>query len=163
MKAKLRIFAVAALCIACLTALVGCSSSTTVQTDEQSLNRQYMASVNSIMETLQENLTDFTAAVKDGEVVSLDSQLSAVDTCVNDLDALDVPDAMKDIHKQYTNAATELQTALKDYVQLYEDVKAPATGSYDYSDYADRLADIQSHYDAGIKALQDADKAAQDA
>lgn len=163
MKAKLRIFLVAALSLACLAALAGCSSSTTPQTDEQSLNRQYMSSVNSIMETLDENMVDFTTAVKEGEVVSLDAQLSAVDQCVSDLDALDVPDAMKDIHKQYTTAATELQTALASYVQLYEDVKAPESGSYDYSDYSDRLADVQSHYDAGIKALEDADKAAQDA
>lgn len=163
MKAKMRLLLVAALSVVCLSALVGCSTSTTPQTDEQSLNRQYMSSVNTIMETMNTNMESFTEAVKQGEVVSLDAQLSAVDQCVNDLNALDVPDAMKDIHSQYTTAATEMQTALSGYVQLYEDVKAPASGSYDYSDYADRLAEIQSHYDAGVKALQDADDAAKNA
>lgn len=160
MKAKARILVIALFCVACLGALVGCSGNDPAQ-DAQTQNRQYMSSVNTIMETLGTNMEDFSTAVKDGEVVSLDSQLDAVNKCVDDLNALTVPDAMKDIQTSYVNGATELQTALQDYVQLYEDVKAPQSGSFDYSTYDQRLADIQSHYDAGIAALQDADSKAQ--
>ena len=103
-------------------------------------------------------------AVKDGEVVSLSAQLSAVDQCVSDLEGLSVPDAMGDIHSSYVNGAKELQTALSSYVQLYEDVKAPANGvAPSGADYDSRMAEIQSHYDAGIKALQDADSKAESA
>ncbi len=162
MKNRARIIAVALISVLCLGVLVGCGS-TGSEEDEQALNRQYMSSVNTIMDTLETNMEDFAAAVKDGEVVSLDAQLEAVAQCVDDLNALDVPDAMKDIHESYVTGATELQTALTDYVQLYEDVEAPEGGSFDYSTYDSRLADIQSHYDAGIAALKNADELAEDA
>lgn len=160
MKAKARIIVVAMLCIACLGALVGCSGNTAEQ-DAQTQNRQYMSSVNTIMDTLNTNMEEFATAVKDGEVVSLDAQLEAVNTCVDDLNAITPPEAMTDIHKSYVTGATEMQTALAAYVQLYEDVNAPQSGSFDYSTYDSRLADIQSHYDAGIAAFQDADSKAQ--
>lgn len=162
MKAKARIIVVAMLCIACLGALVGCSGNTAEQ-DTQTQNRQYMSSVNTIMDTLNTNMEEFATAVKDGEVVSLDAQLEAVNTCVDDLNAITPPEAMTDIHKSYVTGATEMQTALAAYVQLYEDVNAPQSGSFDYSTYDSRLADIQSHYDAGIAAFQDADSKAQSA
>lgn len=162
MKAKARIIVVAMLCIACLGALVGCSGNTAEQ-DAQTQNRQYMSSVNTIMDTLNTNMEEFATAVKDGEVVSLDAQLEAVNTCVDDLNAITPPEAMADIHKSYVTGATEMQTALAAYVQLYEDVNAPQSGSFDYSTYDSRLADIQSHYDAGIAAFQDADSKAQSA
>lgn len=162
MKAKARIIVVAMLCIACLGALVGCSGNTAEQ-DAQTQNRQYMSSVNTIMDTLNTNMEEFATAVKDGEVVSLDAQLEAVNTCVDDLNAITPPEAMTDIHKSYVTGATEMQTALAAYVQLYEDANAPQSGSFDYSTYDSRLADIQSHYDAGIAAFQDADSKAQSA
>lgn len=162
MKAKLRFLVITALCVVCMGVLAGCVSDNS-QADAQTKNRQYMSSVNTIMETLDTNMESFATAVKDDEVVSLSSQLSAVDQCVSDLEALQVPDAMADIQSQYVNGAKELQTALSSYVQLYEDVKAPQSGTYDYSDYDSRMADIQSHYNAGIQALQDADSKVQSA
>ena len=134
MKTKARFLVIAAFCFACLAALVGCASNNE-QTDAQTQNRQYMSSVNTIMETLNTNMGTFSEAVKDGEVVSLSAQLSAVDQCVSDLEGLSVPDAMGDIHSSYVNGA----------------------------DYDSRMAEIQSHYDAGIKALQDADSKAESA
>ena len=83
---------------------------------------------------------------------------------MSDLEGLSVPDAMGDIHSSYVNGAKELQTALSSYVQLYEDVKAPANGvAPSGADYDSRMAEIQSHYDAGIKALQNADSKAESA
>ena len=162
MKTKARIILVALLAVTCLAALVGCSGNNAEQ-DAQTQNRKYMSSVNIIMDTLNTNMEEFATAVKDGEVVSLDAQLEAVNKCVDDLNVLTPPEAMADIHKSYVTGATEMQTALSDYVQLYEDVKAPESGSFDYSTYDSRIADIQSHYDAGIAAFQDADSKAQSA
>ena len=77
MKTKARIILAAMLCVACLAALVGCSGENAEQ-NAQTQNRQYMSSVNTIMDTLNTNMEEFATAVKDGEVVSLDAQLEAV-------------------------------------------------------------------------------------
>lgn len=162
MKTKARFAVALAFCLACLGVFAGCTAADD-QADAQTQNRQYMSAVNTIMAEFDTDMDDFAAAVKDGEVVSLSAQMTSVDQCVSDLEALEVPDAMKEIQEQYVKGAKELQTALKDYVQLYEDVQAPEKGTYDYSDYDSRMKDIQSHYDAGIKALQDADSKAESA
>ena len=143
---KSRVLLVLAMCVMCATVLAGCSANN-AESEAQTQNRQYMTA----------NMEEFTTAVQDGEVIALSSQLDSVTDAVEQLKALSVPDAMKDIHAQYVAGAEELQTALQLYVQLYEDVQAPASGSFDYGTYADRLAEVQSHYDAGIAALQDAD------
>lgn len=162
MKTKARFAVAVAFCLACLGVITGCTA-VDEQTDAQTQNRQYMSAVNTLMAELNTDMGDFSEAVKDGEVVSLSAQMTSVDQCVSDLEAIEAPEAMKEIHETYLNGAKELQTALKDYVQLYEDVQAPETGTADYSDYDSRLADIQSHYDAGIKALQEADSLAESA
>ena len=46
---------------------------------------------------------------------------------------------------------------------LYEDVKAPENGTFDFATYGDRLNDVKSHYEAGIQALESADQKAADA
>ncbi len=153
---KSRVLLVLAMCVMCATVLAGCSANN-AESEAQTQNRQYMTSVNQVMEDLSANMEEFTTAVQDGEVIALSSQLDSVTDAVEQLKALSVPDVMKDIHAQYVAGAEELQTALQLYVQLYEDVQAPASGSFDYGTYADRLAEVQSHYDAGIAALQDAD------
>lgn len=155
---KKRIVLAIVACVACLTFMVGCSGgAASPQTDEQSQNRQYMSSVNQIMDTLKTNMTDFSTAVKEGEVVSLSSQLDAVNKSVDELKALSVPEAMKDIHSKYVTGAEELQSALSGYVTLFQDVKVPANGTFDYATYADRLTEVKAHYDAGVAALQEAD------
>ncbi len=154
---KKRILIAITLCATCLVLLVGCASSATPADDEQTKNRQYMASVNQIMEKIDTQMVDFSTAVKGGEVISLSSQLTSVSENVDALKALTVPDAMKDTHALYVKGAEELQTTLKLYVQLYQDVAAPASGSFDYSTYASRLDEVKVHYDAGIQALKDAD------
>lgn len=160
---KARIILALTLCVTCLTLLVGCSSNSTQSDDPQTLNRQYMASVNQIMTDINTQMEKFSTSVKGGEVISLSSELNTVSSRIDDLKALSVPDAMKDIHNQYVKGAEELKTALEGYVTLYQDVKAPASGSFDYSTYATRLNEIQKHYDAGVEALKDADKKASEA
>ena len=160
---KSRIILALALCVTCLTLLVGCSSSTTQSDDPQTQNRQYMASVSQIMDDINTQMKDFSTAIKGGEVISLSSQLNTVSSRIDDLKALKVPDAMKDIHASYVKGAEELKAALDAYVSLYQDVKAPASGSFDYATYSSRLDEVQQHYNAGVEALQDADKKASEA
>lgn len=153
----------AALVLACALMLTGCASGTQQANDPQTLNRQYMANVNQIMDEIDAQMTEFSTIIKEGEVVSLSTQLANINNSVDKLKALSVPDDMKDIQSDYLKGTEELQTAFAAYVDLYEDVKAPESGTFDFATYGDRLADVRSHYQAGIEALQSADQKAADA
>lgn len=154
---------VCALALACALLLSGCASGATQANDPQTLNRQYMANVNQIMEEIDAEMAEFSTVIKDGEVVSLGTQLANINNSVDKLKALSVPDDMKDIQSDYLKATEELQSAFSSYAALYEDVKAPESGSFDYSTYNTRLDEIRQHYEAGIEALQSADQKAADA
>jgi cytochrome c556 len=153
----------AILALVCALTLSGCASGVTQSDDAQTQNRQYMANVNQIMEEIDAQMTEFSAVIKEGEVVSLGTQLANINNSVDKLKALSVPDAMKDIQADYLTGTEELQEAFAAYVDLYEDVKAPENGKFDYSTYNDRLSEVRSHYEAGIEALQSADQKAADA
>lgn len=153
----------AAIVLACALLLSGCASNAQQANDPQTLNRQYMANVNQIMDEIDAQMTEFSTIVKEGEVVSLSTQLAAINNSVDKLKALSVPDAMKDIQSDYLKGTEELQTAFAAYVDLYEDVKAPENGTFDFATYGDRLNDVKSHYEAGIQALESADQKAADA
>lgn len=153
----------AAIVLACALMLSGCASNAQQANDPQTLNRQYMANVNQIMDEIDAQMTEFSTIVKEGEVVSLSTQLAAINNSVDKLKALSVPDEMKDIQSDYLKGTEELQTAFSAYVDLYEDVKAPENGTFDFATYGDRLNDVKSHYEAGIQALESADQKAADA
>ena len=153
----------AAIVLACALMLSGCASNAQQANDPQTLNRQYMANVNQIMDEIDAQMTEFSTIVKEGEVVSLGTQLAAINNSVDKLKALSVPDEMKDIQSDYLKGTEELQTAFAAYVDLYEDVKAPENGTFDFATYGDRLNDVKSHYEAGIQALESADQKAADA
>lgn len=153
----------AAIVLASALMLSGCASNAQQANDPQTLNRQYMANVNQIMDEIDAQMTEFSTIVKEGEVVSLSTQLAAINNSVDKLKALSVPDEMKDIQSDYLKGTEELQTAFAAYVDLYEDVKAPENGTFDFATYGDRLNDVKSHYEAGIQALESADQKAADA
>jgi cytochrome c556 len=153
----------AACMLAAVLLLTGCSVGGSQATDAQTLNRQYMANVNQIMDEVNAEMEEFSAAIKDGEVVSLSTQVASINNSVEKLKALSVPEDMKDIQSDYLTGTEELQTAFNAYVDLYEDVKAPENGSFDYSTYNSRMDEIRSHYEAGIEALESADQKASEA
>lgn len=161
-SARIVAFA-SALVLFCALLLSGCGSNDNQANDPQTLNRQYMANVNQIMEDIDAQMTEFSTIIKEGEVVSFSTQLANIDNSVDKLKALSVPDDMKDIQSEYLKGTEELRTAFASYVELYEDVKVPASGTFDFSKYGERLADIRAHYEAGIEALQNADQKASDA
>ena len=87
----------AAIVLASALMLSGCASNAQQANDPQTLNRQYMANVNQIMDEIDAQMTEFSTIVKEGEVVSLSTQLAAINNSVDKLKALSVPDEMKDI------------------------------------------------------------------
>lgn len=144
--------------------LGGCATQqTSAATEAQSENRAYMTQVNQTMETLKDRLASFSDAVSRGDVVNMRTQADNAFKALDSLSAQDAPDALKDIKQQYVDGCAELETALSDYVTLYAEIdSATDTQPFDWSTYDDRIAAIQSSYDAGVAKLEAGDKAAAD-
>jgi len=142
--------------------LAGCFGSNMQVNDQSRAYRTYMSQVNQIMVELDESLDSFTDAVSRNDTVNMESVLDQALKTLDKLDGLEVPAALKDVHKGYMDAADTLEGALRDYSALYVEIDAAAQNekSADWDDYAERIAQIQTKYDEGVKALQAADEAA---
>ena len=74
---------------------------------------------------------------------------------------LNVPDALKDIQKEYVDGTADLKDALNSYIDLYTEIdSATEEQPFDYSTYDQRIQDIKSKYDEGIGKLQSGDNKA---
>lgn len=157
----LRVCAV--LCAAALAGatLGGCMQQDTSAAQRQSANREYMSQVNQTMEDLQERLASFTDAVSRGDVVGMRTQADNAFKAIDDLSNLNVPDALKDIQKEYVDGTADLKDALNSYIDLYTEIdSATEEQPFDYSTYDQRIQDIKSKYDEGIGKLQSGDNKA---
>ena len=143
-----------------LAALAGCGNTGgTTATTEQQANRTYMSQVNAIMEKLDGKLGVFVDAVSRNDLVNMRTQADDALKTLNELADIEVPEALADIHKKYVDGSKKLSEALNGYVVLYTDM---ASGAIDQVSYADRLAEIQTLYDEGVKLLEEGDKLAAD-
>ena len=80
---------------------------------------------------------------------------------IDDLNNLNVPDALKDIQKEYVDGTADLKDALNSYIDLYTEIdSATEEQPFDYSTYDQRIQDIKSKYDEGIGKLQSGDNKA---
>ena len=67
---------------------------------------------------------------------------------IDDLNNLNVPDALKDIQKEYVDGTADLKDALNSYIDLYTEIdSATEEQPFDYSTYDQRIQDIKSKYD----------------
>lgn len=152
-----------ALCAGVLmvAALAGCAQQNTAATEQQSENRAYMTQVNQTMEDLKSKLDSFTDAVSRGDVVGMRTQADNAFKSIDDLNGLSVPDALKDIQKEYVDGANALKDALNSYIDLYTEIDtATEEQPFDYSTYDQRISDIKQKYDEGIGKLQSGDNKA---
>jgi uncharacterized phage infection (PIP) family protein YhgE len=141
--------------------LGGCMPQQNAATESQKANRAYMSEVNQTMSSLDEGLGAFVDAVSRDDVVNMRTQADNACKAIDKLDDIDVPDDMKDIHKKYVEGADKMEQALNAYIALYTEIQqAKAGGSFDWSAYNERLAEVQGLYDEGYKALKDADETA---
>lgn len=151
------------LAVACGVALLGalltgCFAQTTGVTDAQKANRQYMTKVNQAMEDLNTRLQSFDDAVARGDAVTMRTQADNAYQAIDTLSAIDTPDAMKDLQKNYVDGCTALKEALSAYVDLYTEIdSATEEHPFDYGTYDERLKAIQDKYNEGIQKLKDAD------
>lgn len=144
-----------------VVALGGCAQQDTAATQQQSENRQYMTQVNQTMEDLKTRLESFTDAVSRGDVVGMRTQADNAFKAIDDLNNINVPDALKDIQKEYVDGTADLKDALNSYIDLYTEIdSATEEQPFDYSTYDQRIQDIKTKYDEGIGKLQSGDNKA---
>lgn len=151
-------FALAALCLAALLALVGCASQGNPATEAQTANRQYMARVNQTMDDLAQRLEGFEEAVSRGDVVTMRTQADNALKTLDELAAIEAPEALKEVQQDYVDGCGLLKDALDGYIALYTEV-ASATDEhpFDYSTYDARIEEVQETYDQGIDKLEAGD------
>ena len=145
-----------------LTALAGCGGQSQAQSEAeqaQAANRQYMSQVNQIMIDIEGALDDFAIAVESGDLSAMRSSVTEAGRSIDSLVALEAPEALSELQTDYAEGATQLDSALDAYIQLYTDVENTG-GTMDSATFADRLAEVQQSYDAGVDRLAAADEKA---
>lgn len=141
--------------------LGGCMAQNNTVNTQQTENRQYMSKVNQSMEDLTNRLDSFNQAVSNNDLVGMKTQADNAFKAIDDLNALEAPEALKDIQTAYVDGCTDLKDALSLYVDLYTEIEsATEEEPFDYSTYDARLKEIQDKYDSGIDKLEEADKKA---
>lgn len=155
----LRVAVLACAGLMLVLALAGCAQQNSQQDAEQAANRAYMSQVNQIMENLDKRLDSFEAAVSRGDTVTMRTQADNAFKAIDELDVLEVPEVLKDVHQGYIDGCSELEGVLNAYIQLYSDIDSQGE-SFDYSTYDARLKEIQDKYNAGVEKLEEADKKA---
>lgn len=150
---------VTALCVVVLACVaVGCTAQDTEAQDAQAANRQYMTQVNQQMEDLSANLSLFADAVSNNDVVSMRTQADSAFKVIDELAAVEAPEALADVQAEYVGGCAKLEEALSAYVALYTEIEtATEEQPFDYGSYDSRLTDIQKLYDEGVAQLKAGD------
>ncbi len=160
-KMALRLAALAAVLAMLSALLVACSGQSATESAQETANRQYMSQVNQVMEDLQASLEDFTDAVSRDDVVAMQTQAENALAVLDELESIEAPEDLSDVHQCYVEGADLLRQALNDYVSLYIEISSASDDNpFDWSSYEERLEQIQSTYDEGIAKLQEGDSLA---
>lgn len=156
-----KVFAVACAGVLMIATLAGCAQQGSRGDQDQLDRRQYMSQVNQAMDDLQTKLDSFSDAVSRDDVVGMRTQADNAFKALDDLNGLEVPDALKDIQQEYVDGTNSLKDALNGYIDLYTEIEsATDEHPFDWSSYDQRIAEIQAQYDAGVDKLKKGDEAA---
>lgn len=148
-------------CLSVVMVLSACTGTAGNDEKAEMTNSEYMSQVNRVMEDLSTKLETFNTAVAGNDLVGMKTQADRAFKAIDDLEAIEVPEALKDVQKNYVDGCRDLQTALSDYISLHSDITtATEAEPFDYTTYNDRLEKIQKTYEAGIEKLKEADKKA---
>lgn len=145
--------------------LTGCAPSQSMQAVNQEAagptSQSFMSDMNAVSADLQEKMDGFADAVSREDLVSMQMQADAAYAVIDQMAAIEAPEELNDLKQRYVDACGQLKEALTQYVTLYQEIKTATTRNpFDYDSYADRIAQVQDTYNAGVQALQDADQAA---
>ena len=153
-RVLVALLAVCAMALA-LTSCMG-SNSQQEKTPAQ-LNREYMSNVNRISAEAADQLANFGEAAEKGDVAAM--RLAAADAAksLDKIEALEAPDALKDVHSEYLAGVDDLSGALTDYVNLYAQLENAGDDEAAKQAVASQIADVKAKYDSGIEHLSKAD------
>lgn len=155
MKKFLKVMSVACVAALCFV-LMGCGANQVAEeANTASDNRAYMSSLNTSMDELSKELDTFNEAVAKSDLVSMRTSAQKVSQVIEDIRGYQVPDTLKDVSSKYLEGLDSLNSSLGAYVSLFEGIENGKT-----SNTSSALAQIQTEYDKGIAALQEADKMA---
>lgn len=143
----------------------GCSQQLGQQaeTEEETgpTSRTFMAQMNESADALQGTMDAFTDATSRQDLVSMKMQADAAAALIEQMGSIEAPDELTDLRQKYVDGCTQLKDVLAGYLDLYTEIDSSTTRNpFDYDSYSDRLAQLQSQYDAAVQALEDADKSA---
>ena len=119
-----KILAVACAGVLMIAALAGCAQQGSRGDQDQLDRRQYMSQVNQAMDDLQTKLDSFSDAVSRDDVVGMRTQADNAFKALDDLNGLEVPDALKDIQQEYVDGTNSLKDALNGYIDLYTEIES---------------------------------------
>ena len=160
-RTKISFLATLVCCVSLAVLLSSCFGAPNEEEDAAKANRGYMSQVNTVMEELNTNLESFSTAVSESDLVGMKTQADKALLALDDLEALEAPESLKEVQQNYVDGSRALQSALNDYVELYSELAiATQADPFDYSTYAERLESIQKSYDEGIEKIKEADKKA---
>ncbi|MGI6104924.1 MAG: hypothetical protein ACOYD7_01875 [Raoultibacter sp.] len=160
-KTKLSFLLPLVFCLSVAMLLSGCLGVPANEEEAELTNSEYMSQVNRVFDDLNESLEDFNLAVADNDLVGMKSQAEKSFKIIEELESIEAPETVKEVHKGYVDGCKELKTALQDYVSLYSETQtATEAEPFDYNTYNERLDKIKKSYDAGIEKLEAADKKA---
>lgn len=154
------------ICSVCMIAISGCSaqqqsSSDASAEDKPLTSSEYMAQININVEELNDRLQSFNEAVSREDAITMRTQADNAFAVLDKMAAIEQPEELNDLRDQIIKGADQLKMALNSYVTLYTEISSSSsTAPFDYSTYADRIAEIQDQYNEGVQTLEDADKAA---
>lgn len=155
MKRMSRIAAcVCAVCALCML-LVSCGGGEVEKKTPAQLNREYMASVNSISTEASDALDSFGTAATEGDIAAMRQSASDAAKKLEKISELQVPEGLSQVHEEYKAGAADLSTALSDYVEAYAALQN--SQNPDESALAGQLEEIQARYNSGIEHLSKAD------
>jgi hypothetical protein len=166
---RMIIVAIACVLAAALIALAGCSTSSTSSSEKTSaqLNREYMASINSISSEAADDLSSFSEAIGTGDIATARIDADNAIATLSEIQDIEAPDALSEVDADYKKGAEELSEALSRYVDLYTKVYSSTSSSsssssdsssVDMEAVSQELSEIQALYDDGIQHLSDADQ-----
>ena len=138
------------------------------------LNREYMASVNSISAEAADSLSSFNTAVSEGDLAAMRLAASDAAKKLEKISDMTAPEPLAQVHEEYKAGVSDLTAALSEYVEAYAALQSSADAaskstaqtsgknqtaapSVDTETFASQVADIQARYDSGMAHLSKAD------
>jgi cellobiose-specific phosphotransferase system component IIB len=144
-------------CIVLSCCFSGCSTSTLLSSNNESAQKSvYQSSVNVLSKDINSSLSNFDSYLKKKNIDKVKEAYNNIQSKVDTFNKLTVPDNYNNVHKLYSDAFTQLQAALKDYINVYIDIinKSQTTDVLNT-----RISSVQAEYSSGIDLLGKADKA----